>query len=76
MAKRKYHTLIVLPNCEGARWSPQFGDYDREVVRQEQGDTKEDWPRGSKFKIVTTPDASQKAINAKIAELNGETTND
>lgn len=66
---RKYFTLAVLPNYEGAKWGPQFGDYDREVVAQELADTKEDWLLGSKFKIIKTAD-DQAAINAAIDALN------
>jgi hypothetical protein len=66
---RKYYTLAVLPKAEGQQWSPQFGDYDREVVAQELEDTKADWPKGSKFKIITS-DGKQAAINAEIDALN------
>lgn len=71
MAKR-YYTLAVKPNNEGQQWSPQFGDYDREVVVQEQRDTKDDWPKGSKFKVLTTG-GRQADINAAIDALNRET---
>jgi hypothetical protein len=68
MAK-KYYTLAIKPNFEGAIWGPQFGDYDREVVAQELEDTKDQWLKGSKFKIIKTGD-KQADIDAKIAELN------
>jgi hypothetical protein len=66
---RSYFTLAVLPKADGAQWSPQFGDYERDVVAQELEDTKEDWPKGSKFKIVKSGD-TQAAINAAIDSLN------
>lgn len=67
---RQYYTLAVWPKPEGNQWSPQFGDYDRECVEQELLDTKSDWPRGTKFKIVRTATDTQTAINAAIDELN------
>lgn len=66
---RAYYTLAVWPKAEGQQWSPQFGDYSRDVVAQELEDTKEDWPKGSKFKIVKSNDG-QAAINAAIDSLN------
>lgn len=66
---RTYYTLAVKPKAEGQQWSPQFGDYDRKVVAQEIEDTKADWPKGSKFKIVKS-DGKQAAINAAIDALN------
>jgi hypothetical protein len=70
MAKsKKYFTLAVLPTAEGQQWSPQFGDYDRDVVAQELKDTRKDWPRKSRFTIIST-DGTQAAINAAIDNLN------
>lgn len=68
--KRQYFTLAVKPEAEGNRlWSPQFGDYDRDVVAQELEDTKADWPAGSKFKIIVSG-GKQADINAAIDKLN------
>lgn len=58
----KYHTLLTMEN---GRWYIQFGDYDKDVVKQE----KEDDYSGFKTKIITTGD-SQEAIDKKVAELN------
>jgi len=74
MAKPKtYFTLIVKE--PDAKWSPQFGDYDRAVVDEEMHDYKEhvgdgcQWPTGTKFSIIgTAPD--QASINACIEKLN------
>jgi hypothetical protein len=66
---RSYYTLAVWPKAEGQQWSPQFGDYDRTVVKQELDDTRKDWPRGSKFQIIETTD-TQESINAGIDRLN------
>lgn len=62
-ASKKYFTLVALRD---GVWSAQFGDYDREVVIDEEYvcyDTEV-------TKIIRTDD-SQAAIDAKIAELNG-----
>lgn len=67
---RQYYTLAVWPKADGQQWSPQFGDYDREYVEQELDDTRKDWPRGTKFKIVRTATDTQAAINTAIDELN------
>ena len=72
MAK-KYFSLIVKE--PGAQWSPQFGDYDRDVVQDELQDYKEhvgdgcQWPKGTKFSIIGTKD-DQASISACIAKLN------
>lgn len=67
---RSYYTLVVRPSAEGnTLWSPQFGDYDKEVVAQEQRDTKADWPRGTKFKVLRTS-GRQADISAAIDALN------
>jgi len=69
MAKsRKYHTLAVR-DAEDHVWSPQFGDYDRSVVAQELVDTKDQWPRGTRFQIITTGD-KQRDLDEAIAALN------
>jgi len=49
MGERNYYTLIVL---FGDNWSPEFGDYDREVVVEEQ-DT---YDREFKTRIICTGD--------------------
>jgi len=69
MSKRVYYTLAVYPKAEGQQWSPQFGDYDKAVVVQEMHDTKRDWPKGSKFRVIKTGD-SQADVNAGIDALN------
>jgi hypothetical protein len=73
MGKRKYYTLLERTPCE--LWAPQFGDYDRKVVEQEQRDMKDSgsFVKGTKFTIITT-DGSQKAISEHVAELNAEIT--
>ena len=68
---RPYYTLAVLPKSEGNQWSPQFGDYSKAVVAQELEDTRSDWSRGSRFKIIKTSD-NQRMINEGIDQLNAE----
>lgn len=58
-----YYTLAVFQNGE---YSPQFGDYDLNVVRQEMRD---EW-RGFKTKILRTSSARQKEIDKVIRDLN------
>ena len=61
----KYHTLAVY---EGGRWSPEFGDYDRETVEYER-EALEPQYRRRDTKIITTSDA-QSDIEAAVAKLN------
>lgn len=63
-----YFTLAV-KHPEGV-WMPQFGDYSKKVVKQEQEDTKSDWPKGTQFKIVATTSARQCAVNDLIEAMN------
>lgn len=60
---KPYFTLVVK---RAGIWSAQFGDYDREVVSDEQYDCYDT----EVTKIIRTAD-NQAAIDAKIAELNG-----
>lgn len=64
---RSYYTMIVKE--KGEKWSPQFGDYDKEVVEQEIEDDKHNWPKGTKFKIIKTS-AKQEDIDSYISKLN------
>jgi hypothetical protein len=67
---RKYHTLLVA--TPGQLWGPQFGDYEKEVVTQELDDTRHEWPKGTKFKVVTLADAKQSTLTAALELLNNE----
>jgi hypothetical protein len=59
-----YYTLLVL---EDDRWVNAFGDYDRDVVKQEIEDSYAD----TKTKIITTgPD--QLTIDRAVGGLNRE----
>ena len=59
---RIYHTLLV---SEAGVWSPAFGDYDLDVVKQEAKDSYAD---DKTTVIATGPD--QEDINLAIADLN------
>jgi hypothetical protein len=69
---RKYFTLLERdPSTK--TWSPQFGDFDRNVV-VEEGQSMHDAvgftiAKGTKFKIISTT-GKQDAINAAVAALN------
>jgi hypothetical protein len=68
---RPYFTLLIR---DAAVWAPQFGDYDREVVEQEEQDTyasrySTNYAAKADRKIIKTA-AGQKHINAAIAALN------
>lgn len=73
-----YFTLLVkqLGQNGRVRWSPEFGDYDREAVEGEidslVGSYCMDFDRlykKSDFKIITTPH-NQRAIDEKVASIN------
>lgn len=66
---RRYYTLAVRQG--GPRWSPEFGDYDRELVEAEREDYRDHDVKARDLRILTTT-PGQKAIVAAIAKLNGE----
>ena len=68
---RRYHTLVIR---EDGRWAPQFGDYSKADVQQEERDCYTHF-QGKRIpktdrKIITTDD-TQAAITAAIDALNG-----
>lgn len=69
-----YYTLVTRDHA-GAKWFPQFGDYDREAVEFEQ----DDYVHGSagikkiNTKIVKTKTVRRSDVDAAIAKLNCET---
>lgn len=64
---KKYYTLLIRFTTAD-KWSIQFGDYSKEVVKQEQLDCFEDV---HDTKIVCTLD-DQTAINQFVQQLNAE----
>lgn len=74
MSKRKYYML-----CErlpGKLWTPEFGDFNKQVVIQERADMKESgsFIKGTEFRIITN-NGSVKAITDAVAQLNEEALN-
>lgn len=69
---RTYYTLAIRSN---GVWSPQFGDYDREVVEQEGRDMREsgDWEglKAKDCKVIST-NHTQADIHAAIIALNAK----
>ena len=65
---RKYFTLLVKSDPRGA-WCPEFGDYDRETVKDEMNDIN---GRDDVFacKIITTND-DQESIDRMVRNMNG-----
>lgn len=65
----KYYTLVTR-DAEGV-WSPQFGDYDRTVVKEELDYYKSSYGyKRDDIKILQTNTAYQKDISAAIESLN------
>ena len=68
MAKR-YFTLAEFTNNN--RWTPEFGDYDRENVRSEMEDRRDHDVKAKHLKIIVSGD-TQADIDAAIARLNAK----
>lgn len=65
-AATKYYSLLV--RLDG-RWSIHFGDYDRQVVAEEQADVLDSSGDKAITKIITTgPD--QASIDKRVADMN------
>ena len=62
MATKRYYTLAVLEN---GTWMAQFGDYDKEAVKQEAEDSWE----GYKTKVISSK-AAQADIQKALDVLN------
>lgn len=59
---KKYYNIAFLHN---GKWNADFGDHDKEVVKQEIEDSYNDF----KCKIIVTT-KGHKELMSKIAELN------
>jgi hypothetical protein len=62
-----YYTLITF-STEKKKWSPQFGDFEFAVVKQEEEDSYQDVPKAQR-KILRT-DSTQTAIDKRISYFN------
>lgn len=75
---RPYFTLIsrtVITNGDGSKsyhWCPEFGDYDKAVVEDEERDFRDHHEHGGiKTRIIRTGD-KQADIDAAVAKLTGK----
>ena len=65
---RKYHTVIVRTrDCD--EWHIHFGDYDKEVAKQERLDITYGDPDILDATVITTND-DQASIDERVRELN------
>jgi hypothetical protein len=60
---RPYYTLAVRAN---GKWGPEFGDFDKETVKDEMEDCENEW---CEMKIIKSG-VDQAAIDAEIKKLN------
>lgn len=70
MAKRRTYYTLLSRETPHANWVIEFGDYDRNCVREERDDMCAGHYCDYAFKIITTLD-DQASIDAAVAELNG-----
>ncbi len=71
MARARTYYTLVSKGPDDTRWAIEFGDYDRNTVRDERDDMKDGDYCDHRFKIITTND-DQASIDAAVAELNGD----
>lgn len=64
---KAYFTLVCR---EDGVWSPQFGDYNRDVVIAERDHYKEAGTYKAKDMVIIKTPAETIYVNARIAELN------
>jgi hypothetical protein len=64
----KYYTLLIKHEINN-KWSPEFGDNDKEVVEFELGAWLYDGVKKKDTKIICTDD-TQKAIDTYVNKLN------
>lgn len=71
MATKRYYTL--LERTPGQLYSPQFGDWNKQVVIQERSDMKESgsFIKGTEFTIITTC-GSQHMIREAVDQINAD----
>ncbi len=68
MATSTHQTYHTICTRDGYRWSPNFGDYDRDTVQDELEDSYSDYHPAC-IRIISTP-CDQAAIDAAVARLN------
>jgi hypothetical protein len=78
MANRKYYTLVSKSAAPSDIWAIEFGDYDRETVKEEMRERRYQDTLGMRvhhsqrieYKIITTNSDAQAEIDLAVAELN------
>ena len=67
-----YYTLAV-KDADTGQWGAQFGDYDRDTVKDERADMADGYDRIPKCRMrILTTSEQQSDIDAAIAALNGK----
>lgn len=69
MSKRRVYYTLLSRGPDDTRWAIEFGDYDRNAVRDERDDMKDGHYCDHAFKIITTGE-TQAEIDAEVARLN------
>ena len=69
MAKRRAYFTLLSKGPDDDRWSIEFGDYDRNTVRDERDDMKDGHYCDHRFRIIETGD-TQAELDAAVALLN------
>ena len=64
-----YHILVERPN-PGDKWAIQFGDKDKDVVRDERQDYISQGIKAGNLKILRAASARQHACDRALAALN------
>ena len=67
----RYYTLVI-QDPETLRWSPEFGDYDRETVEQERDDQIDSEACTFLTSRVITTEDTQADIDATVAAMNSK----
>jgi len=65
----KYHTLL---ERRAGRWTPQFGDYDRETVADELESFAAGYDPADEYRIVTTKSEDPAELRGELDKLNAD----
>ena len=66
-----YHILVERPDV-GDKWAIQFGDKDKDVVRDEREDYRYQGSKLGNLKILRVANARQATCDAAVAALNAK----
>jgi hypothetical protein len=67
--RRPYWVLLERP-AEGARWTIQFGDFEKDVAASELREYRDKGVRAGNLKLILCADSRQATIDADVARLN------